>query len=34
MVIVVIYVCAVTCGQISTVLSVWGVLISFWSVFN
>ena len=26
------YACAVTCGRSFTVLSVWGVLISFWSV--
>ena len=26
------YACAVTCGQSFTVSSVWGVLISFWSV--
>ena len=32
MVIVVIYACAITCGQSFTVLSVWGILISFWSV--
>lgn len=31
-VIVVIYACAVTCGRSFTVLSIWGVLISFWSV--
>ena len=29
---VVMYACAVTCGQSFTVSSVWGVLISFWSV--
>ena len=32
MVIVVIYACAITCGRSFTVLSVWGVLISVWSV--
>ena len=32
MVVVVIYASAVTCGRSFTVLSVWGVLISFWSV--
>ena len=32
MVIIVMYACAVTCGRSFTVLSVWGVLISFWSV--
>ena len=32
MVVVVIYGCAVTCSRSSTVLSVLGVLISFWSV--
>ena len=26
------YACAVTCGRSFTVLSVWGVLISFWSI--
>ena len=26
------YACAITCGQSFTMLSVWGVLISFWSV--
>ena len=26
------YACAVTCGSSFSVLSVWGVLISFWSV--
>ena len=26
------YACAVTCGHSFTVLSIWGVLISFWSV--
>ena len=26
------YACAITCGRSFTVLSVWGVLISFWSV--
>ena len=31
-VIVVIYACAVTCGQSFTMLSVWDILISFWSV--
>ena len=31
-IIVVIYACAVTCAQSFTVLSVWGVLISLWSV--
>ena len=31
-VIVVIYACAVTCGQSFTMFSVWDVLISFWSV--
>ena len=28
------YVCAVTCGQSFTVLSVWGVLISFFECFS
>ena len=32
MVIVVMYACAITCGQSFTVLSIWGILISFWSV--
>ena len=33
MVIVVMYVCAITCGRSFTALSVWGVLISsYWSV--
>ena len=31
-VIVVIYACVVTCGRSFTVLSGWGILISFWSV--
>ena len=31
-VMVVMYACAVTCGRSFTVSSVWGILISFWSV--
>ena len=31
-VIVVIYACVVTCGQSFTMLSGWGILISFWSI--
>ena len=31
-VIVVIYACVITCGRSFTVLSGWGILISFWSV--
>ena len=33
-VILVVYVCVVTCGWSFTVLSGWGFLISFWSVFS